>query len=111
MDISKKLSFYKTLKSVREINKSFQSMSISPPFCWGGQPLVPNFEKMGGLEKKSAKGVFKSPCHRCLPGGAYVLFLVKKDFVKLLITLRAQFSNANLNHLCTIILLNQMLIT
>ena len=54
------------------------TVSVLSPFCWGGQPSIPNFEKNMGIRKNiSAFGVLKSRCHKYLHGGLS-MFLVKK---------------------------------
>ena len=70
--------------------------SISPPFLLEGKPSVPNFEKLGIRKTISAWEVLTSLCHRYLPG-RLTMFLVKKDFVKWNMALRAQFSCVNLD--------------
>ena len=93
-------SWLKKGTKIWQVSQRFNSMvTVSalppPPFCWGAQPSVPNFEKWGRWEKMSAWGVLKSSCHRYLPGGL-TMFLGKKDFVKWNMVLRAKFSNVNL---------------
>ena len=64
-----------------------------PPFCWEYN-LQSKIMKRRGSEKKNEclGGLI---CHRYLPW-KLTMFLVKKDFIKLNVVLRARFSNVNL---------------
>ena len=58
----------------------------SPPFCWRGQPSVPNFEK-GGSEKNDCLGGLNESLPQIFPWGDYYVSF-QKDFVKWNMVLR-----------------------
>ena len=85
------------LKFKDEVEQTFfeRKHSIGQPFSAWGDNLQSQILERVDQKKNECLGVLKSTCHRYLPRGL-TMFLIKQDFVKWNMALRAQFSNISL---------------